>query len=101
MRVYLDNCCYNRPFDDQTQVKVLIETLVKLNIQQQMRDGVVEYVWSEVLDFEVGRSRFLDRKRQILPWAGGATVDVELNEDIRARAREFETVGIKPMDSLI
>ena len=21
MRVYLDNCCYNRPFDDQTQVK--------------------------------------------------------------------------------
>ena len=100
MRVYLDNCCYNRPFDDQTQVKVLIETLAKLNIQQQMRDGVVEYVWSEVLDFEVGRSRFLDRKRQILPWAGGATVDVDLNEDIRARAREFEAVGIKPMDSL-
>ena len=24
MRVYLDNCCYNRPFDDQTQVKVLL-----------------------------------------------------------------------------
>ena len=20
MRVYLDNCCYNRPFDDQSQV---------------------------------------------------------------------------------
>ena len=38
--------------------------------------------------------------RQILPWAGGATVDVELNEDIRARAREFEAVGVKPMDSL-
>ena len=26
MRVYLDNCCYNRPFDDQTQVKVRMET---------------------------------------------------------------------------
>lgn len=22
MRVYLDNCCYNRPFDDQTQLRV-------------------------------------------------------------------------------
>ena len=62
MRVYLDNCCYNRPFDDQSQVKVLIETLSKLTIQQQMREGVIEYVWSEVLDYEVGRSRFIDRK---------------------------------------
>ena len=25
---------------------------------------------------------------------------LKLNEDIRARAREFEAVGIKPMDSL-
>ena len=44
MKVYLDNCCYNRPFDDQSQVKVLIETLSKLTIQQQMREGVIEYV---------------------------------------------------------
>ena len=67
MRVYLENCCYNRPFDDQSQVKVLIETLSKLTIQQQMREGVIEYVWSEVLDYEVGRSRFIDRKHQIQP----------------------------------
>ena len=37
MRVYLDNCCYNRPFDDQAQVKVLLETIAKLDIQQKMR----------------------------------------------------------------
>ena len=24
MRVYLDNCCYNRPFDDQAQLKVRV-----------------------------------------------------------------------------
>lgn len=100
LRIYLDNCCFNRPFDDQTQVKVLIETLAKLNIQQQMREGVIEYVWSDVLDFEIGRSRFLDRKRQILPWARGASFHVELDEDIRERAKEFETVGVKAMDSL-
>ena len=33
MRVYVDNCCYNRPFDDQSQSKVLIETEAKLLIQ--------------------------------------------------------------------
>ena len=30
MRVYLDNCCYNRPFDNQGQIKVFLETLAKL-----------------------------------------------------------------------
>ena len=29
MRVYLDNCCYNRPFDEQTQLKVRLETEAK------------------------------------------------------------------------
>ena len=31
MRVYLDNCCYNRPFDDQTQAKVRMETIALMN----------------------------------------------------------------------
>ena len=33
MRVYLDNCCYNRPFDEQTQLKVRLETEAKLRVQ--------------------------------------------------------------------
>ena len=32
MRVYLDNCCYNRPFDDQSQVRVRVETISKLAV---------------------------------------------------------------------
>ena len=43
MRVYLDNCCYNRPFDDQDQLKVRLETEAKLRIQFLMRTGVLEY----------------------------------------------------------
>ena len=61
MRVYLDNCCYNRPFDEQTQLKVLLETEAKLRVQSLMRNGDVEYVWSGVLDYEIrgGQSRGL------------------------------------------
>ena len=33
MRVYLDNCCYNRPFDPQNQTRIQIETLAKLAVQ--------------------------------------------------------------------
>ena len=100
MRVYLDNCCYNRPFDDQAQVKVLLETIAKLDIQQKMRDGELEYVWSSVLDFEIGKSRFIDRAMQILPWANGAVTRVFVDDAIRQRAKYFESVGVKPVDAL-
>ena len=53
MSVYLDNCCYNRSFDEQTQLKVLLETEAKLRVQSLMRSGDVEYVWSGVLDYEI------------------------------------------------
>ena len=39
MRVYLDNCCYNCPFDEQAQLSVRLETVAKLEIQRQMRSG--------------------------------------------------------------
>ena len=100
MRVYLDNCCYNRPFDEQAQLRVVLETLAKLKIQQQMRDGVLEYVWSSVLDFEISKSRFLDRSLQIMPWAKGAVINVQIDDSIRFRAKEFEANGLKAMDAL-
>ena len=100
MRIYLDNCCYNRPFNNQTQVKVFLETVAKLSIQQKMHAGEVEYVWSSVLEFEIRKSKFVDRASRILPWASGAVVNVEVDYGIRCRAKEFEADGLKPVDAL-
>lgn len=38
MRIYLDNCCYNRPFDDQAQLCVCLETVAKLAVQLMMAE---------------------------------------------------------------
>jgi len=46
MRIYLDNCCFNRPFDDQAQVRVLLETEAKLVVQDRIRSGNIQLVWS-------------------------------------------------------
>lgn len=37
MKVYLDNCCYNRPYDDQTQIRISLETQAKLYIQDLIK----------------------------------------------------------------
>ena len=30
-RIYLDNCCFNRPYDDQSQPRIRFETQAKLH----------------------------------------------------------------------
>ena len=40
MKIYLDNCCYNRPFDDQTALKVHLEAIAKLAIQADIKRGI-------------------------------------------------------------
>ena len=65
-----------------------------------MRAGEVEYVWSSVLEFEIRKSKFVDRASRILPWASGAVVNVEVDYGIRCRAKEFEAAGLKPVDAL-
>ena len=68
MRVYLDNCCYNRPFDEQAQLRVRLET--------------EEYVWSDMRIGEVSDSPYQDRVEKILPWRDGASVYVPVTEGL-------------------
>ena len=46
VRVYLDNCCYNRPFDNQNFLRISLETQAKLYIQKLIRDKKVELATS-------------------------------------------------------
>ena len=58
MRIYLDNCCFNRPFDDQGQIRVRLETEAKLCIQENIRGGALELAWSYIIDSENGSEPF-------------------------------------------
>ncbi|WP_266097363.1 hypothetical protein [Thiothrix litoralis] len=39
MLIYLDMCCFNRPFDDQTQLLVHLQTQAKLFVQENIKTG--------------------------------------------------------------
>ena len=49
MRLYLDNCCYNRPYDDQSTTTVSLEAQAKLRVQEMIREGEIELVSSFML----------------------------------------------------
>lgn len=65
MRLYLDNCTFNRPFDDQSNIKIVLETEAKLKIQENIRLGIYELAWSYVLDYENSQNPFRGRREQI------------------------------------
>jgi len=52
IKVYLDNCCFNRPYDDQTQLRIELETKAKLYIQQQIIEKKIILATSVILEFE-------------------------------------------------
>ena len=76
MRVYLDNCTFNRPFDDQIQIRIRLETEAKLYIQEKIRDGILELVWSYILDYENLANPFEERRNIIQNWKARALIDV-------------------------
>ncbi len=99
-RVYLDNCCFNRPFDDQGQVRVRLETEAKLEIQRRVKDRELELAWSYVLDYENQANPFQENREVIARWKQAATVDVAETPEVLRRAREISARSVPPKDSL-
>lgn len=101
MKIYLDNCCYNRPFDDQASERVHLEALAKLDIQRRIRSGKLDLVWSYILDYETSRSPFPMRKRAIAPWRTLAKEHVASETDsILETAARLQASGVKSYDAL-
>jgi len=42
--LHLDNCCFNRPYDDQTILSIFLETEAILFIQDLIRDEKLKIV---------------------------------------------------------
>lgn len=99
-RIYLDICCFNRPFDDQTQLLVRLQTEAKLAVQDAIRTGIHELVWSGVLDLENAANPDTDRREAIHDWKSLAILDIDTTQDVEEMASDLADYGIKPMDAL-
>ena len=100
MRIYLDNCCFNRPFDDQGQARVRIEAEAKLEIQGRILRAELDLVWSYIIDFENQANPFDERRIAIEQWRSRAVTDVDESPGILGKATEFVRMGLRPKDAL-
>jgi predicted nucleic acid-binding protein len=100
MRLYLDNCCFNRPFDDQSTLTIRLETEAKLHIQNAIHAGQYALGWSYILDFENAANPLNERRNEIQKWEALADSFAIETPAILAAMKEAVTAGFKALDAL-
>lgn len=103
MRIYLDNCCYNRPYDDQLQMRIHLDTEAKLHIQDMVKNNELELVTSYMLDYENAKNRFWHKRQAISEFMNeneAYYVSQDRNEEAIQIAEEIKKTGAKNADAL-
>jgi predicted nucleic acid-binding protein len=100
IRLYLDVCCLNRPFDDQTQDRIHLEAEAVLLIVKHIEAKEWGWTSSEVVNFEIHQTPNPERQAEVLLLASHADTEVSLTEAITTRAETFEQLGFKAYDAL-
>jgi len=96
----MDNCCFNRPFDDQANIRVRVETEAKLYIQGKITNNEIELAWSYIIDYENQFNPFEERRNTVDRWKSHAIIDIEETTDIISNARLIQNLGVKSKDAL-
>ncbi|XHX76230.1 MAG: PIN domain-containing protein [Stenomitos frigidus ULC029] len=99
-KVYLDTSAYNRPFDDQTQPKIFLESQAVVIILQMVETQSIKLVSSSVLEYENSRNPHAIKQEAMNRYLQMAGLRQAVNEPIRQRAMQLEHNGLKAIDAL-
>lgn len=100
MRIYLDCCSLQLPFDDKSHPRIAVEAEAVLVILTMCESDQMKLISSEALQFEIGRIPDQSRKEEALTILKIAKETVELTPELEAMARRLNASGLKPLDAL-
>ncbi len=100
LTVYLDNCVFNRPFDDQSQIRIKLETEAKFYIQALIKQRQLVLIWSYILELENAHNPFIERCSAIKSWQRLAQVDISETGNVLSTAHLAQKLGLKSKDAL-
>jgi predicted nucleic acid-binding protein len=100
MRIYLDCCSLQRPFDDRSQPRIAVEAEAILVILALCESERLNLISSDALLFEIGLIPEQDRKDSSLAILKMAKETIGLTIEIEALAGKLRASGLKPLDAL-
>lgn len=100
MRIYLDNCCLNRPFDDLSQERVYFEAEAILTIIAKCEKDEWILLASSIIDYELSKLTNINKLSRIRKLYSCSKEWAEQTVDTEKRAIYFQEKGLKPIDSM-
>lgn len=99
-RIYLDVCCWNRPFDDQSQARVHLEAEAVLEILAMIEQGRWRLITSEAVDLEIEEMSDATRRERLKSAIPAHQERVQFGDPTIQRAVELERAGFPGMDAV-
>jgi predicted nucleic acid-binding protein len=99
MLLFLDCCCFNRPFDDLSQIRVRLETEAVEWILEESRTGRFTIVTSDYLTMELLRNPDPVKRANTLAMTQYSELLVPALESVATRASRLASLGITGFDA--
>ena len=99
-RIYMDACCLNRPFDDQTQQRIRLEAEAVVAILDRCQTGDWLMVASTALASEILQTPEAVKRQQVIDLLAAAKITVKVTPENIKRSVDLQTLGFKPFDAL-
>lgn len=100
MKIYLDTCSLQRPFDAKNQVRILLESEAVLGILSYVELKKVKLISSDALIYEIENIPSALRRYNAKSILNLADIYIKVNSKIEKRAVYLITFGIMPLDAL-
>jgi len=100
MKIYLDACVYNRPFDDQKQPRIAVEAMEALYLLSKIETGRIKLIGSFALQYENDNNPHVDRRDMISDVMRLTKEFIEYSDGVMNRAKEIEKNGIMGLDAI-
>jgi len=99
VKIYLDNSVLNRPYDDQKQPRVWLETICFVLILQMIEKGEAELIRSAFHILENNESRATERREWVEACLNLSSQTSRITNEMEQRAVTLAKTGLKPLDA--
>jgi predicted nucleic acid-binding protein len=100
MKIYLDNCVLNRPFDDLSQERIRLEAEAVILILSRLERKEWTWLGSQVLEIEIERTPNPARRSHLQRVAEHIGQSIQIGKKEEQRARALAEMGFISFDAV-
>jgi predicted nucleic acid-binding protein len=99
-KIYLDNCVLNRPFDDQSQERIRLETEAIILLLSRIERKELHWLGSEALEIEIDKTPDAEQKSRLKRVIEFVHATIAIGDKELKRAKQLQTLGFVGFDAI-